>query len=241
MRNDVTEIVVLLDRSGSMHSIKNDMEGGFNVFLDKLREQSGEAYISLYNFDTEYDTVYVRSPLAAAAALTLDPRGGTALLDSMARCIDETGARFASMPEKDRPGRVLMIVITDGEENSSTKVSAEALRAKIEHQQDVYKWEFQYLGANQDSFQVSSMYGFAAHNTSNYTPTTAGIQSMFASVGSSANCYRATGNSKLDQDAIYQPIQQIQQIQQIQPIQNLTPGNLGQVQIKTVQEQTSNS
>lgn len=195
-----TDITVLLDRSGSMSTIKADMEGGFADYLRRLREQPDAATVSLHQFDTDYETVYQGQQLALAPNLVLVPRGGTALVDSMVRCIDETGARLASLPPQERPDRVLMLVITDGEENSSTKHSSEELKAKIQHQTDVYKWEFIYLGANQDAFSVASIYGI--RNAGTYQASRRGTAALFAAAADSTNNYRSGGLASVDQGAL---------------------------------------
>jgi hypothetical protein len=119
---NLTDITVLLDRSGSMESIRNDMVGAMNAFLDAQRALPGRTTFTLATFDTRYEVVRKAADLADVPPLTaadLVPRGGTALLDSMARCIRETGDRLGAIPEAARPGKVLFAIVTDGEENAS--------------------------------------------------------------------------------------------------------------------------
>lgn len=118
-RPDYTDIVVVLDRSGSMAGIKFDMEGGFNTFIAKQREIAGVCRVSLYQFDTVYEPVYQGIQVQEVPLLELVPRGGTALYDALAKTIVTTGERLAKMAEPDRPGKVVFIVITDGAENAS--------------------------------------------------------------------------------------------------------------------------
>lgn len=201
MRNDLIDITVLLDRSGSMASCKADMEGGFQTFLDSQKTQPGETRISLHQFDTQYESVYVNRSVREAPGLALHPRGGTALFDSMKRCIDETGARLAAMPEHERPAKVLFVVITDGEENSSLSTTREQLAALVKQQQEQWKWEFIYLGANQDAFAHAVSIGVPLSNAGNFTPTSGSIRAAYASLSTATNSYRATGQVDLPDDA----------------------------------------
>jgi len=202
MKPNSTQITVLLDRSGSMAACKEDMEGGFRSYLAELRKQDGEAYVSLHQFDTDYETVYESATLECAQDFTLVPRGGTALLDAMGKCVRETGERLAKLTEADRPERVIFITITDGGENASKEITREALRKMIEHQQNKYQWEFVYLGANQDSFTEAGAIGINRLNTANYAQTAAGIGSAFMGVARSTNNYRAGGSAALNPDDI---------------------------------------
>ncbi|MBX3398319.1 MAG: VWA domain-containing protein [Gemmataceae bacterium] len=152
MRNDLTDITVVMDRSGSMHACQTDAEGGLNRYIDEQKRQPGEALFSLVQFDTEYEFVHRGVPIRNVPHCSLVPRGNTALLDALGRAIVETGERLAKLPEADRPGLVVMVVLTDGQENSSKEFSRAKVKEMIEHQQSVYKWQFIYLGANQDSF-----------------------------------------------------------------------------------------
>lgn len=170
MKSDIT---VLLDRSGSMASIKDDTIGGFNTFLDEQKALPGEATISLVQFDTQgYDRVIDAKPIAQAEPLsdkTFVPRGGTPLLDAMGRVIAETGARLKAMANAERPENVIMVIITDGQENASKEFTREAVLKSVTHQQDVYKWNFIYLGANQDAIQSARDMGIPMAAAANYT------------------------------------------------------------------------
>ena len=112
-------IAVLLDRSGSMSSIKTDTEGGFAAFIDQQRGLNRDVRVTLAQFDTEYDVVYADRPLADVPPLALEPRGATALYDAIGRLVSDVGAELAAQPEEERPGAVIVVVLTDGHENSS--------------------------------------------------------------------------------------------------------------------------
>jgi len=170
MRNDLTDITMIVDRSGSMASIKSDAEGGINTFVELQKQEPGEALLTLVQFDTHYEFVHSGIPIKQVPAFTLVPRGGTALLDAVGRAINETGARLAATDESQRPGLVVVVIVTDGEENSSREFRREQVRAMIEHQQAVYKWQFTFLAANQDAFAEGASLGIAAGGISNFSP-----------------------------------------------------------------------
>jgi len=174
MKTGATDITVILDRSGSMSGMVEDMTKGFDQFIREQRKIPGECRVSLVQFDTvSIDSVYTALPLKEVPPLALLPRGGTPLWDAVGRTVQQTGERLAAMPEADRPERVLCIVITDGQENSSREWSAEKVREVVKHQQEVYKWTFLFLGANIDSFAEGGRMGVAQAYSSNYSPDAA--------------------------------------------------------------------
>ena len=159
---DYTDITIVLDRSGSMESCREETIAGFNRFLDQQRALPGKASITLIQFDNQYEKHYVGIPLAEAADLTPQtfvPRSGTALLDAMGRTIKGLGRHLASMPEADRPSKVLFATLTDGHENSSRRYSHRRLMSMITHQRDKYGWQFIFLGANQDAIATAGRLG----------------------------------------------------------------------------------
>lgn len=162
MRTDLTDITMVVDRSGSMSSIKSDAEGGINTFIKSQKTATGEALLTLVHFDTEYEFVHSGVPVQSVPGYQLVPRGSTALLDAVGRAINETGARLAAMEESQRPGLVLFVIVTDGEENSSKEFTLEQIRKMIEHQQTVYSWQFTFLAANQDAFAAGQSMGIGA-------------------------------------------------------------------------------
>ena len=118
-RSDLTHLYFLLDRSGSMQSIKSDIEGGFAAFVDEQRKAPGECLANLSQFDDVYEVVYADRPLADVPPLDLQPRNMTALHDAMGRLITDAGAKLAAIPEDERPGTVIVAIMTDGLENAS--------------------------------------------------------------------------------------------------------------------------
>jgi hypothetical protein len=173
-------IAVLLDRSGSMESIKSDTEGGFNAFIAEQHKQPGEVNVTLAQFDTEYEVVYANKSVGDVPRLDLQPRGGTALYDSLGRLITDVGAGLAATQEDDRPGKVIVVVMTDGHENSSTEWTHDAVSSVIRRQERDYSWEFVFLGANMDAVAIGQQLGFAADRSMTYATTGAGVASAFA-------------------------------------------------------------
>lgn len=168
MRTDLTDITFVVDRSGSMQSIREDAEGGVNSFIREQQEQPGEANLTLVQFDTRYDFVFRGIPIQTAHPYVLKPRGSTALLDAVGRAIIETGDRLRAMDESQRPGLVVFVIVTDGQENSSREFSREKIREMIEHQQNVYNWKFTFLAANQDAFAEGRQLGIDSAGIASY-------------------------------------------------------------------------
>jgi len=206
-----TLIAVLLDRSGSMESIKSDTEGGFNAFVADQAGHPGEARVTLAQFDTEYEVVYVNRPIADVAPLALQPRGMTALYDSISRLITDVGAELAAAPESERPGKVIVVVLTDGHENSSTEWSHDAVAAVIKRQERDYAWDFVFLGANMDAVAIGRQMGFDADRSMTYAATGAGVANAFkansdlvARLRAAPAGTRASGFSDVDREAASQ-------------------------------------
>lgn len=171
MNPDYTDITLVVDRSGSMQAIREDAEGGVNAFVEQQAGEPGEARLTLVQFDTEYEFLHHGTPIGDVGPYTLAPRGATALLDAVGRAINETGSRLAAMPEADRPGLVVFVVVTDGQENSSREFSLERVREMIEHQQSVYGWQFTFLAADPAAFAAGMRMGFETSGSAPFDPT----------------------------------------------------------------------
>ena len=130
-RSDLTHLYFLLDRSGSMQSIKTDTEGGFAAFIEEQRRAPGECRVTLAQFDNDYEVVYADRPLADVPPLDLQPRGSTALLDAMGRTISDAGTALAALRESERPGTVIVAIMTDGMENASHEWTHPAIKALV--------------------------------------------------------------------------------------------------------------
>lgn len=167
-----TDITILVDRSGSMNAIRTGMEGAFRTFLKEHRTVPSTR-LTLIQFDdiNPQEVVYQAVPVADAAELNLIPRGGTPLLDAMCDAIDRTGERLRNMRERDRPDQVLFIIITDGQENTSRRFRRSDVFDRITRQREDFKWQFVYLGANQDAFGEASSYGIPIGSTITWSPT----------------------------------------------------------------------
>lgn len=151
---NLTWLVFLLDRSGSMQSIKSDVIGGFGAFIAEQREGEGRCTATLAQFDTEYEVVYRGLDLEQVPPLKLHPRGRTALLDSMGKLITDTAAQIDALPEAERPGTVIVAIMTDGLENASGEWRRPDIKALVEQQTNDHGWEFLYMGADQDAVEV---------------------------------------------------------------------------------------
>jgi hypothetical protein len=177
-RPDLTDITLVLDRSGSMASIKDATIEAFNGFLGSQLSGVGTACLTLVQFDDQYEVVYEAVPLPDAPPLTADtfvPRGSTALLDAIGRTINTTGERFHRMPESERPGNVLFVTLTDGEENASRKFCMEQINSMICHQRETYSWHFVFLAANQDAIASAAQMGIGAGDALTLAASGAGV------------------------------------------------------------------
>jgi hypothetical protein len=187
---DATDITIVLDRSGSMSSIQSDTIGGFNTFIAEQKAIPGDCAVTLIQFDSQnpQEIIFNAVPIAdvpALTAATFTPRASTPLYDAMGQAIVSAGIRFAAMPEDQRPGKVLFIVITDGEENSSHEYSREKVFALVAEQKKTYGWTFVYIGANQDAMKTGPSVG--VHVNAAMTYTAAGPQTRSVYTSLSAN------------------------------------------------------
>lgn len=165
---DLTHIEFVLDRSGSMHSIKEDIEGGFDAFIADQCSHPGQCTVSLAQFDNEYETVFTAIDVREVRPLDLQPRGATAMLDAIGRSISALGERLAALPEAERPGTVVVAIMTDGMENASREFTHEAVKELITRQEQAYNWQFLYMGADQDAIEVGARIGVRADRSLTY-------------------------------------------------------------------------
>jgi hypothetical protein len=151
-----------------MHACRAEAESGLNHFVAQQQQRPGAANFTLVQFDTEYEFVHKAADIRTVGRCHLAPRGSTALLDAVGRAINETGERLRNMPEAARPGLVVFVIITDGQENSSHEFTRAQVRDMIRHQQDVYQWQFTFLGANQDAFAEAGGLGIPSAAAANF-------------------------------------------------------------------------
>ena len=170
MKKDLCELVVIIDESGSMQHITNDTIGGFNTFLETHQKLPGKALLTLVKFNTKYEVVHNGLDVRTVPQLnttTYQAMGSTALLDAVGRSIDEVGKRYDALKKKDKPGKVIFLIITDGEENSSKEYKLEQIKEKTKLRQEKDKWEFVFMGANQDAWAAGG--GMGISQNVNYT------------------------------------------------------------------------
>jgi len=165
---ELSHIEFLLDRSGSMNSIRTDVEGGFDAFVADQASHAGRCTVSLTQFDDEYEQVFTAIDVREVAPLDLQPRGSTAMLDAIGRSIIALGDRLAALPEAERPGTVIFAIMTDGLENASKEFDYPAVKALITRQERDYNWQFLYLGADQDAIEVGMRIGVSADRSLTY-------------------------------------------------------------------------
>lgn len=163
-----TVVQAIIDRSGSMQSIRDDAEGGFNAFIADQRSLPGRCQVSLAQFDDKYEVVYTDQTIDQVPPLQILPRGSTALLDAIGRTVIDLGARLAALPEDARPGTVLVCIVTDGRENASREFSHPTIRDLIVEQTEKYSWTFIYLGADQDAIEQAVQMGIDAQQSLTY-------------------------------------------------------------------------
>lgn len=198
MRIGLTEIIFIVDRSGSMASIRRDMIGGFNTFIKEQQKLPTDCKVSFYQFDKTHDhpiveKVYEQTPINAVSDLTeatFVPRGGTPLFDAVARVIREVQERYEKNND-DRPEKTLVVCITDGEENESKEWKAEQVKQMIENATGNEKWEFVYLGANQNAWQTGQSLGVSSSSTMGYVASKGGTNDMWKSLSNQTMRYRS--------------------------------------------------
>jgi hypothetical protein len=188
-----TEIIVVLDRSGSMGNVVEDTIGGFNQFVKEQKEAPGEAWLTLAQFDDRYDLVHNRLPISVVPDLEFRPRGSTALLDGIGKTI--TTAQETIKNQRPGPDNVICVVITDGGENASKEYKLEQIKNLIEKAEKEDEWRFVFLGANQDAFSEAGGMGIRRGATLNYSSTGEGTANAYASISKGLTNYRTKMSS----------------------------------------------
>lgn len=171
MKKNLTELVMILDRSGSMGGLESDTIGGYNSMLRKQRETDGEVLVSTVLFDDRSEVLYDRVPLEKLPLMTEKEyyvRGCTALLDAIGGAIRHIGNIHKYAREEDRPEKTIFVITTDGMENASREYSYERVKKMVEHQKERYGWEFLFLGANIDAIETAGRFGISADRAANY-------------------------------------------------------------------------
>ncbi len=194
MKKDLTEIVFILDRSGSMTGLEEDTIGGFNAMLTKQRQEPGEAVISTVLFDHISQVIHDRLPLAQVPVLTRKEyfvRGSTALLDAIGGAIHHIGNVHKYARAEDRPERTLFVITTDGMENASHHYDHARVKAMIQRQKEKYGWEFLFVGANIDAAAEAARFGISADRAANYHADHQGTGIVYEAVSAAVCSFRA--------------------------------------------------
>ena len=195
MKKNLTELVFILDRSGSMAGLEKDTIGGFNARIEKQRGDPGEALISTVLFDNETEVIHDRIPLDRVPALTEKEyfvRGCTALLDAVGGAIHHIGTVHKYAREEDRPEKTLFVITTDGMENASHFYTYDQAKAMIQRQQEKYGWEFLFLGANIDAAREAARFGIRADRAANYYADSVGTEVVYEAVNEAVCQVRRT-------------------------------------------------
>ncbi len=211
MKNNVTELVFILDRSGSMSGLESDTIGGFNSMIEKQKKQEGICYVSTVLFDDVSEVLHDRVKLDNVPKMTENDytvRGCTALIDAIGGAIHHIGNVHKYARPEDVPEHTMFVITTDGQENASHRYSSEQVKKMIERQKEKYGWEFLFIGANIDAVETAARYGIAQDRAVNYNADGQGTQILYESVAKAVCNVRASAplgaNWSEDIDADYQ-------------------------------------
>lgn len=216
MKKGLTEVVFILDRSGSMGGLESDTIGGYNSMLGKQRNEEGEALISTILFDDQVEVLCDRRPVKEVEDITSKEyfvRGCTALLDAVGSGINHINEVQKSLPESERPEKTLFIITTDGMENASKKYNYQKVKKMVEKRKKKNGWEFIFLGANIDAIEVAGRFGVSANRAVRYECDSKGTKLNFDIMSRMVSCARACGSAKMmeeafDSDDMLAPIQE---------------------------------
>ena len=193
MRKNLTELVFILDRSGSMAGLEDDTIGGFNAMIEKQKEEPGEALINTVFFDNVSEVIHDRVSLDKIQPLTRKEyyvRGCTALLDAIGGAIHHIGNVHKYAREEDVPERTLFVITTDGMENASRRYSSDAVKKMIQQQKDKYGWEFIFLGANIDAVETAGRIGIRPQMATTFHSDHEGTQLNYEAVSEAVCLFR---------------------------------------------------
>ncbi|MDD4081529.1 MAG: VWA domain-containing protein [Eubacteriales bacterium] len=209
MKRELTELVFILDKSGSMAGLEKDTIGGFNTMLKKQKNLEGECRITTVLFDHEYCLLHDRIDIRAVHPVTgreYQVGGMTALLDAVGKTIDKIGSAQKHTAEDYRAGKVMVVIITDGMENASRRYSLEKVKSMIKWQKARFDWEFVFLGANIDAVETARDMGIGADRAQNYHADSAGVELNFDAMSEAVSAYRVSSampadwQSKIEED-----------------------------------------
>lgn len=198
MKENLTELVFILDRSGSMSALTDDTIGGFNSLIESQKAEEGEAFVTTVLFDDKYELLHDHVNIKDVLPLTRKEyfaRGMTALLDAIGRTINTIGERLAKTPEEERPSRVVIAITTDGFENASKEFTKKQIKDMIEHQQSKYSWVFMFLGANMDAVSEAESLGIRGTMARTYTNSSRGVETVYTAMSASMSLAREAKSS----------------------------------------------
>ena len=185
IKNGITELVFILDRSGSMSGLENDTIGGFNAMIEKQKKQDGECYVSTVLFDNVSEVLHDRVKLKDIKPMTdkeYTVRGCTALIDAIGGAIHHIGNIHKYARNEDVPEHTIFVITTDGMENASHKYSSHKVKQMIERQKEQYCWEFLFIGANIDAVETAAQYGISKDRAVNYNADEVGTKILYETV-----------------------------------------------------------
>lgn len=206
MRKGLTEVVFILDRSGSMSGLESDTIGGFNSMIEKQRKEEGEAYISTVLFDDRTEVLYDRVPVGKVEPMNDSQyyvRGCTALLDALGGAIHHIANIHKYAREEDRPEKTLFIITTDGMENASHIYNYDKVKKMVEHEKKKHGWEFLFLGANIDAIAVAGRFGIGADRALNYECDGAGTSLNFKVLSDTVSAVRRSKSRAEMDEAVF--------------------------------------
>ncbi len=194
-KNNITELVFILDRSGSMSGLESDTIGGFNSLIEKQKREEGECYVSTVLFDHVSEVLHDRIPLQKVDPMTdhdYTVRGCTALIDAIGGAIHHIGNIHKYARPEDVPAHTMFVIMTDGMENASRKYNSDTVKRMISRQKEKYGWEFLFIGANIDAVETAKHYGIGADRSVNYHADSQGTKVVFESVCAAASQVRCS-------------------------------------------------
>ncbi|MEE0897492.1 MAG: hypothetical protein U0L88_07685 [Acutalibacteraceae bacterium] len=209
MKNNITELVFILDRSGSMSGLEDDTIGGFNSMIEKQKKQDGDCYVSTVLFDDESEVLHDRVKLADISKMTDNDytvRGCTALIDAIGGAIHHIGNIHKYARPEDVPEHTMFIITTDGQENASHRYTSEQVKKMIEHRREKYGWEFLFIGANIDAVETAARYGIDKERAVNYNADSEGTRLNYEVMSETICSFResrpitADWKKKIDKD-----------------------------------------
>lgn len=192
-KNNVTELVFILDRSGSMSGLEGDTIGGFNAMIEKQKKEEGEAYVSTILFDNRSQVLHDRIKLCDVPAMTdkdYTVQGCTALIDAIGGAIRHIGNIHKYARPEDVPAHTMFIITTDGQENASCQYSSTKVKEMIERQKTKYGWEFLFIGANIDAVETAASFGIDKNRAVNYNADKEGTQVLYATLSAPISALR---------------------------------------------------